>query len=165
LQNPNCYERLEQEIDAVEAEKLKKAGGLLLFPWAVAQTMPYLDACIREAMRLHPVERLPHGRIVPKGGLTICGQYMPEGTEVGIYTPVVHRSRRIFGDDVEIYRPERWLEESSKTERMRSSMFNFSYGRHTCLGQNISRLEVYKLVPSLLRTYKVSSCTRRKDCH
>ena len=28
---------------------------------------------------------------------------------------VLHRDREVFGDDADIYRPERWLEEDTKT--------------------------------------------------
>ena len=34
-------------------------------------------------------------------------------------------------------------------------MFQFGAGAHICLGQHIALMEVYKLVPSLLRTYEV----------
>jgi cytochrome P450 len=43
------------------------------------QVMPYLQAVIKEAMRLHSPTGLSMARIVPKGGATIAGQYIPEG--------------------------------------------------------------------------------------
>ena len=38
-------------------------------------------------------------------------------------------------------------------------MFQFGAGSHTCIGKNISLLEIYKLVPTFLRNFKV-----RMDC-
>lgn len=157
LKNPTCYKKLEEEVDAVNLNQETPGQGSHIYSWAIAQSMPYLDACIREAMRMHSVERVPHDRVVPKGGLTICGHFIPEGTEVGVFGPVLHRRQEIFGADVDSYRPERWLEDSSRTERMRHSMFTFSYGKYTCLGQHISKLEVYKLVPTLIRAFRVST--------
>ena len=40
--------------------------------------MPYLQACIKEGLRMHPATGLPLARVVPKGGATICGRYFPE---------------------------------------------------------------------------------------
>ena len=78
---------------------------------------------------------------------------------VGVNAWVVHRDRSIFGEDVEQYRPERWLDASEeKLNQMNRTMFQFATGNHVCLGRNISLLEMYKLVPSLIRTFRVC-CT------
>jgi cytochrome P450 len=41
--------------------------------------MPYLQAVIKEALRLHPAAALPLERVVPEGGATITGSFFPEG--------------------------------------------------------------------------------------
>lgn len=74
------------------------------------QTLPYLDACMWEALRMHPAFCLPFERVVPKGGITIGEYYLPEGTWVGGNPYVVNRHKATFGDDAEFWRPERWLE-------------------------------------------------------
>lgn len=43
------------------------------------QKLPYLQAVIKESMRLHPGVGFPLFRIVPKGGAVICGRFFPEG--------------------------------------------------------------------------------------
>ena len=40
---------------------------------------------------------------------------------------------------------------------MDGNMFQFGAGSRTCIGKNISLLEVYKLVPSFLRRFEVTS--------
>lgn len=155
VKHPESYAKLQQEVDAIKTQDTADEHKSRSFSWATAQTMPYLDACIRESMRLHPVQRIPHDRVVPKGGLTIEGHWIPEGVNIGVYPTVLHRNKEIFGEDANVFRPERWLDNTEKVERMKNSMFTFSYGKYTCLGKNISKMEMYKLIPTLLRSFEV----------
>lgn len=41
--------------------------------------MEYLQACVKEALRLHPATGLPLARVVPEGGTTLSGTYFPAG--------------------------------------------------------------------------------------
>lgn len=100
-------------------------------------------------------------RIVPPAGAIICGHFVPGGTVVGCNPWVVQRNKTIFGEDVDTYRPERWLEDSERVKEMHRSMFQFGGGKHVCLGKNISILEISKLVPSLIRHFEVCSPCRR----
>jgi cytochrome P450 len=75
-----------------------------------AKDMPYLQAVMKEAMRLHPAVGIPMSRYVPKGGAEIDGHWYPTGTVVGINAWVVHHDNGVFGEDADIFRPERWLE-------------------------------------------------------
>ena len=61
-------------------------------------------------MRLHSGVSYPLERVVPQGGAKICGQFVPEGTVVGVNAWVVHRNKDIYGSDAEQFRPERWLD-------------------------------------------------------
>lgn len=44
-----------------------------------ARKLPYLQAVIKEALRIHPATGLILGRVVPEGGATIAGRFFPEG--------------------------------------------------------------------------------------
>lgn len=121
-----------------------------------AWKLPYLHACIQEAFRLHPPVSFTAERIVPPPGDTIDGHFVPGGTVVGCNPWVVHRDKATFGKDVDQYRPERWLGEPEIVYRMNQALFQFGAGNHTCLGKNIAYLEIYKLIPSLMRTFEVS---------
>lgn len=85
--------------------------------WTEIRNLPYLDACVLEGIRMHPPFALPFERVVPKGGITIAGQYLPEGTDVGGNAYVVNRHKGWFGDDAEFWRPERWLEKDEAHKR------------------------------------------------
>lgn len=116
-----------------------------------------MHACIQETYRMHPASSVLLERVVPPTGADICGERIPGGTVVGVSSWAVHHNEEIFGDDVNAFRPERWLEASAEQGRlMERSMLHFGAGNHLCLGKNISAREIYKLVPSLMRTFTVS---------
>lgn len=48
------------------------------------QKMPYLQAVIKEGIRLHPAAGLPLQRVVPKGGAKLAGQFFPEGVSYSL---------------------------------------------------------------------------------
>lgn len=156
LKNRCCYEKLMAELDyAVESGILEnRRKGIV--SWTESQRLPYLDACIKEAFRLHPAAGLPLERVVPANGAEICGEMIPGGTIVGCNAWVIHRRPEIFGSDVEAYRPERWIEADRESRKaMEATMFHFGMGARTCIGKNISLLEIYKTVPSFLRRFEV----------
>lgn len=51
---------------------------------ATLTTLPYLNAVLEESLRVYPPSAHNHARIVPRGGATICGVVVPEGTCVGV---------------------------------------------------------------------------------
>ncbi|KAK4937742.1 hypothetical protein LTR10_021687 [Elasticomyces elasticus] len=153
LLRPECYRKLQAEIDR------KREQGELSSPvkYSEAQQMPYLQAVLKEAMRWHPSVAMLLERHVPKGGTILCGIPIPANTIVGVNPWVVQRDRTIFGDDAHVFRPERWLE--ADTERfkiMDRAFLAFGGGSHTCIGRNISMMEMSKIIPSLLLEYDIT---------
>ncbi|MCJ1307251.1 hypothetical protein MMC25_000897 [Agyrium rufum] len=156
LKNPRCYAKLMDEIKTAVSDGTVEDRPTGLVTWAESQKLPYLDACVKEAFRLHPAAGLPLERIVPAGGVEICGEYIAGGTIVGCNAWVIHRRAEVFGDDVEEYRPERWIDaDKEQRKEMDGTLFQFGAGSRTCIGKNISLLEIYKLVPSFLRRFEV----------
>lgn len=156
LKNPRCHQLLLDELSSAVSSRTIEDRPNRLVTWAESQRLPYLDACIKEAFRLHPAAGLPLERIVPPQGAEICGEYIAGGTIVGCNAWVIHRRPEIFGNDVDVYRPERWIEAGKEARKeMDGCMFQFGMGARTCIGKNISLLEIYKLVPSFLRRFEV----------
>lgn len=114
LTHPGTLDKLRAEVDAAAAAG--KTPGLLV-SWRRARELPYLDACVKEAGRLHPPFGLPYERVVPAEGATVCGKFLPGGTVVGMSAFVVGRDPEIFGDDADEWRPERWLEVGEEQRR------------------------------------------------
>ncbi|KAL9634238.1 MAG: hypothetical protein Q9164_004215 [Protoblastenia rupestris] len=153
LAHPSTARRLYDELINLEC----KSGLSRPFPsWSEVRDLPYLDACINEAVRLHPPFCLPFERVVPEGGVTICGKFFAGGTVVGMNPYVVNRHRPTFGDDPDEWRPERWLgHHEEHHRRLEQSVLTFGAGRRVCLGKNIAMLEMKKLVPALLLNYDI----------
>jgi len=113
---------------------------------------------------MHPPFGLNLERIVPPTGATICNRFVPGGTIVGCSSVIIQRHKVTFGGDVDTYRPERWIENGGNGEKLRGmerAMFLLGAGNHVCLGKNIAAMEIYKLVPSLIRAFEVSPFSYR----
>ncbi|PYI31609.1 cytochrome P450 monooxygenase [Aspergillus indologenus CBS 114.80] len=124
-------------------------------PWSVIVNLPYLDACVKEALRLHPPFCLPFERIVPSTGMTVCGRYLPPGTTVGMNPWVINRNKEVFGEDADMWRPERWLSDDHSHAIMEKTMLSFGAGRRMCLGKNIAIFGMKKLTATLLVKYHI----------
>ncbi|KAF7524468.1 hypothetical protein PCG10_005728 [Penicillium crustosum] len=148
IKHPEIYDTLCREIC--------EARLTLPITYASASTLPYLDAVIKEALRIHPPTGIMYGRTVPPEGATVCGKFIPAGTEVGISPWVLHYDPELFPDP-EKFQPERWLTaDADLLAQRKRSIFAFSAGSHTCLGKHISLMEITKLVASLLMQYDIA---------
>jgi len=151
LKNPRSLSDLVSEL-----QQAQNAGKLTLpLPtWSECQSLPYLNAVVKEALRINPALSLPMERVVPASGLQIGFTTLAAGTVVGINPWVLHRDARIFGRDAAEWNPRRWLENDvEKIKYMDQHMLSFGAGKRTCLGKNIAMLELTKLVPALLMRY------------
>lgn len=142
-------------------------------PYQALEKLPYLDACIKEGLRIHPVLGHIVERVVPATGMTLPdGTVLPPGTIVGINPWILHMDKRIFGDDAEQYRPERWLQGESESEevyaarmkRMKDADLSFGGGNRVCLGRPLALVELYKVVSFVFGNYNVSSPLTMLTC-
>ncbi|KAI1015381.1 hypothetical protein LB504_010958 [Fusarium proliferatum] len=79
---------------------------------AEARAIPYLQAVIKEGLRIHPPVVGLMSKEVPQGGDTFKGQYLPQGTKIGYCAWGIFRRTDIWGEDSDEFRPERWLDYS-----------------------------------------------------
>ncbi|KAL9037188.1 MAG: hypothetical protein Q9214_005810 [Letrouitia sp. 1 TL-2023] len=103
--------------------------------------MPYLSACIEEALRIYPPIAGAVERVVPKGGASVLGQKVPQGTLVTLcHHAMYHESRNFHSPDEFV--PERWLAEASKefVGDRKSALKPFSFGNQACIGQELAQL-------------------------
>ncbi|KAH8801441.1 cytochrome P450 [Xylogone sp. PMI_703] len=157
MKNPESYHRLVTEIDtAVKANQISDP-----VKYSEARKLPYFSACFKEAMRLHPSVGMTMPRHVPPSGKIIAGRFFPGGSRVGISASVLHLDKNIFGDDADRWNPDRWL--GPTAEYMDRYMIHFGAGSRTCIGKNISITEIHKLLPSIIRYYRLELVHPEKE--
>ena len=83
------------------------------------------------------------------------GVFLPGGTAISHNIYGLMMSKDIFGQDVEIYRPERFLgcDATVRAEMERIVEFAFGYGRWVCAGKHVAFTQLYKVIFELLRTF------------
>ena len=163
--SPTIQERLLAEVQSA------RDVGMLSRPVikdAEARRLPYLQACIKEGLRIYPPVTGLMAKMVPEGGARIevngVEKFAPTGTQVGWNSWGMMHDTAVFGEDAEIFRPERWLqinssdEEKQRVVRMTETVsLCFGYGRFGCLGRGVATMELNKAVLEV----SVPSLTRR----
>ena len=107
LTNDAVYYRVQREVDAAYDAGTLKDGEPVRYAQGVK--LEYLQACVKESMRLITPFVMDMLRVVPREGLMVGKWFLPAGTEVGTNPYVFHRNKRAFGEDASVFRPERWI--------------------------------------------------------
>jgi cytochrome P450 len=156
MTNPRVYRRLQTEIDNYLATSNLPRSQII--PTKKAESLPYLQAVIKEGLRIWPPVTGILPKITPPEGDTINGIFVPGGTEIGYCAWGIHRNTAIFGSDAELFRPERWLEATGeKLANMEKTVdLVFGHGKYQCLGQNIAWMELNKMFFELVRNFEWS---------
>lgn len=153
MSNPRVLSTLRKEIDDAwvrmntsEHEEKK------IVTWAETLEMPYLQAVIREGLRVFPPTVDPLPRITPPEGDSVevgdRNVFIPGGTRVLTSTWAITRRTDIFGEDADIFRPERWigLDTSTSVRMQKVADLIFGFGKGRCLGITIARIIISKAV-------------------
>ncbi|KAH8919358.1 cytochrome P450 [Atractiella rhizophila] len=148
--HPEFKVKLQEELDAAmpNADEVPS--------WEVASSLPLLSAACKETLRLFG--SVPG--ILPRRGQPIYGDlqigkyHIPAGTEIGCQPYTVHRDPEIYGEDVDEWRPERWLEDKERAEVMGRWNFAFGQGQRTCLGIYLAYLQFYLASAAIIRNFE-----------
>jgi cytochrome P450 len=128
LQNPNVLARLRAECESV----FGSAGEL---DSSRVPELRYVDAVIRETMRLYPISVGVMRRL--KQPMTIGGAALPAGVMVLPSAYLVHRDPAIWPEPLR-FDPSRFLERKPRL----GEWFPFGGGLRTCLGMAFSLYEM-----------------------
>ena len=135
FRNRAVYENLTSEIDAaITSHQLSRPH----ITYTEATKLPYLGACIKERIRMHPITGVPFPRHAPSCGCEVGGYWIPGNTRIGVNPAVIHFDKSVFGEDAGIFRPERWIEAGANVANMDRHIMQFGMGARVCLGKNVS---------------------------
>lgn len=167
LKHPRVWKKLTEEVLAADFR------GRTPPPHKDVRAIPYVDAVLREALRVLPGVAMTLERYVPRGGFSLPqGDYLPEGTVVGMNPFITNRSKSIYGEDAEDFRPERWLrdEEAGESEeafqvrltRMNKADLSFGAGSRLCIGKHMGLFQAYKVLATLITLYDFELVTDKE---
>ncbi|KAF3798974.1 Cytochrome P450 monooxygenase aclL [Colletotrichum gloeosporioides] len=158
--NSSILEQLRQEIrDSFRSyEEINDASttGLKL-----------LNAVILEGMRMYPPLPFPLPRVVPQGGDTVDGHFIPAGclpsqTVVSTNPFAASMSPEHFHEPW-AFKPERWMN-SNKEDILEASQ-PFSLGTRNCLGKSLGWMELRTVLAKMHFKYDLELVDPSMDWH
>ncbi|KAJ7926750.1 cytochrome P450, partial [Mycena leptocephala] len=132
-------------------------------------SLPYLEAVIRETMRLHsPIlytqrmamedDVLPLSKpYVDREGKSHDSLLIPKGQMMHIPILAVNTDKEIWGEDATEFKPERWEkvpDSASAIPGVWANVLTFFAGPHNCIGYRFSLVEMKALLFTLIRTFE-----------
>ncbi|KAI0468968.1 cytochrome P450 family protein [Xylaria cf. heliscus] len=143
MANPAIRERLTEELkNDMEGYPEKKPT------WSQLEKLPYLQALIKEGLRLSygVMHRLP--RVSPQQPLQFREWVIPPGVPVSMSAYLQHTNPEVYPRPFEFI-PERWLD--NVTPEMTKNYVPFAKGSRNCLGMNLVYCELNFVIAALFR--------------
>ncbi|KAF4568504.1 hypothetical protein EYR36_010516 [Pleurotus pulmonarius] len=165
--HPDDQRRIREEIRALRAQLPVDAA----FTIADLDSLPYTNATIKEALRLHPIlptisRTAEEDDIVPlvvpivtSDGQTIKELSVKKGQDFSISISGYSRLRSVWGDDAEVWNPRRFLEmskEKQTTVGVYANLMTFSGGVRGCIGWRFAVIELQALLVEIMEGFHFS---------
>ena len=115
--------------------------------------LSYTTAVLHESMRLYPPVWMMSRQVLSEW--EIAGCRIGPGLQVAMFPWVVQRDRRYFPDPLR-FRPERWLDDSTKSIPS-YAYFPFGGGQRLCIGRSFALLEGAMVLATVARRYRLRS--------
>jgi len=147
LRNPSTMARVRVELDSAFGSKATVEE-------PDAASLPYLQAVVKEAMRLHPVAPILLPHLAVEDGVEVGGYTVPKGSTVIFNVWAIMRDPGVWERPDE-FLPERFLDKAAGVE-FRGKDFEFipfGAGRRLCPGLPMAERVVPHIVASLLHGF------------
>jgi len=159
LSNKSTLHKLKTELEGA-ATSISQSE---LLEFKILDRLPYLQACIKEALRLSlgVVGRLP--RVNPTMPMSYTTPLpsrktyiFPPKTVISMSIIDMHLNGEVFTDPHRFW-PERWIDESITTKdhlrQMEKSFVPFGKGTRGCLGLELAKEEITLMTGNLFRRF------------
>ncbi|XP_053664253.1 cytochrome P450 4c3-like [Anopheles marshallii] len=157
--DPAVQEKVVQEIEQVmggDAERWPTMREL--------NEMRYLEACIKEGLRLYPSIPIIGRRLTED--VRLADHLLPAGTNAVIVVYQLHRDPAVFPNP-DRFNPDHFMADAphvgSRQPRHPFAYIPFSAGPRNCIGQKFGALEAKAVLVSVLRQYRVEAVDRREN--
>ncbi|KAF9787463.1 cytochrome P450 [Thelephora terrestris] len=163
--NPEVQTKLRAELDANVSAK-----GKIDFSAVELENMPYLNAVIKETLRMHSsltdiIRQASEDNVLPlstpvvgSSGRTYQELHIPKGTIVHASTSGYNINPDVWGSDAQVFRPERWLEQDLSSVKtplgVYGNMLTFSAGVRSCVGWRFAIIQLQALVARVVREFQ-----------
>ncbi|KYN19381.1 Cytochrome P450 4C1, partial [Trachymyrmex cornetzi] len=152
-EHKDIQDRARNEVDSAIQ------GNEEQFTFKLLQQLPYLERCIKEALRLYSSAPLIS---------RICGEdvklqsyLVPAGTTINMIIYAIHRNSN-FWPNPEVFNPDRFLPEKIRN-RHPYSYISFSAGPRNCIGQRFAMLEMKAMIASVIHNFYLEPIDYLKD--
>ena len=147
-----------QETMREELSQISVDGNSLPEPKELAQ-LPYLNAVVRESLRLYSPLPAFEPRSSPVDTV-IDGCEIPAGTIVGMSPFCLHRDESVYPAAL-TFKPDRWLTDMGvlipESDLRNRCFWAFSSGARMCIGMHLANAEMLTLLAALYRKYTTSA--------
>ncbi|KAL0120099.1 hypothetical protein PUN28_008041 [Cardiocondyla obscurior] len=144
-EHKDIQDRVRNEIDAAVQKNGEK------FSMKLLQDLPYLERCIKEALRLYP-SVFVISRILGDN-VKLQSYFVPAGTMIILNIYLAHRSSD-FWPNPEVFDPDRFLPDRIRN-RHPYSYIPFSAGPRNCIGQRFAMLEMKAIIAPVIHNFYV----------
>ncbi|KAI1189692.1 cytochrome P450 [Nemania serpens] len=165
MRNRSVIDKIRQE-----AQELLKNQGLTVQQLGskgdtssavfVPASLPYTMAVFYETLRLYPP--IPFEiRQCEKATTLPDGTFLPEKAVVVWSLWAMNRSKITWGEDADVFRPERWLAENGKLVAKSPSEFPVFYGgQRTCLGKRMAEIIGTQVIATMVMMFEFTPAFR-----
>lgn len=148
-ENKKYQDKVIKEARSVSEDAINEHG---VTRAAAADKLPYLDAVIKETLRLFPPLPGSEPRL-SRATTTIDSYVVPANTCVSISPFVLQRNPAVFEDPF-MFNPDRWMDASLDTAEMNRWFWAFSSGGRMCIGLHLAMAEMTTLASTIYRKYR-----------
>ncbi|ODM87553.1 Farnesoate epoxidase [Orchesella cincta] len=117
-------------------------------------TLPWTEAIVLETLRLSSIAPLgvPHLMLADT---MFHGYFLPKDVTViaGLYT--IHHDPKIWGEDVNEFRPERFLNGDKTQVIQNEALVPFSTGRRVCIGEGLAKNTLFLFIANTLKKFNI----------
>ncbi|CAL8101986.1 unnamed protein product [Orchesella dallaii] len=158
-QNLEAQIKMQKELDRILGAP---GDGSRLPSLSDRPSLPYIDAVISEVLRISPVLALgaPHKMLQD---MEFKGYFFPKGANMWVNIYSIHHDASIWGEDVEKFRPERFLSEDGTQVIRHEALLPFGTGRRVCIGETLAKDTIFLFLASIFHKFIVEpypSCVK-----